>query len=456
MNWRNLWQRMTDLPSDVADAGTPKDEFQPQADAGKLVKLGGGLLLGGLAAFLLWATFAPLDQGIPAQGIVMVDTKRKIVQHLTGGLIEKVFVREGQQVNAGDVLIKLDEAQARADFESARQRYLGLRANEDRLIAEQTWQTKISFHPDIVAEKDSPQIRLHMQTQEQLLYSRRQALNSELASMNEAIQSQQEAAKGFSAQLQSRKQQISYVIEERGGLRELVAEGYAPRNKLLEVERMASEIEATISDLIANLAKAKRSAAELSLRKLQREQEFRKDVDTQLAELRKEVSADEERYRATRDALARTEIKAPTSGAVIGIATQTVGGVIAPGTRIMDIVPKDEVLMLEAQISPQLIDHVRVGQLADIHFSNFSQTPQLVVEGRLASISADLLTDPANNITYYLARISVTGDGLKTLGNHHLQPGMPADVVIKTGERSLMSYLLHPLLRRFSQALKEE
>jgi protease secretion system membrane fusion protein len=397
-----------------------------------------------------------LDEGIPAQGMVMIDTKRKTIQHLTGGLIDKVFVREGQRVSEGDVLIKLNEAQARAEFESARQRYLSLRANEDRLVAEQTAEASIKFHPDVLADKDSPQISQHMRTQEQLLNSRKLALRSELGAIGEAIHAQQEAAKGFAAQLESRKQQLAYLSEERSGLRDLVRDGYAPRNKLLEIERLASDIEATTSDLQANLAKVKRTVAELTLRKLQREQEFRKEVDTQLVEVRREVSADEERYKATRDALARTELRAPVSGAVVGIATQTVGGVIPPGMRIMDIIPGDEALMLEAQISPHLIDRVRIGQLADIRFSNFSLTPQLVVEGQLISVSADLLSDPVTNSSYYLARVSVTPNGQKMLGNRHLQPGMPVEIVIKTGERTLLSYLLHPLTRRLARAMKEE
>lgn len=454
MNLRNWWQRFTGTPEAKDENGA--SALEPQADIGHTVKLGAWWLLGGFGAFMLWAILAPLDEGVPAQGMVMVDTKRKIVQHLTGGLIEKVLVREGQLVNAGDVLIKLDEAQARAEFESARQRYLSFRANEDRLVAEQTGQAKINFHPDVLADKDSPLISQHMQTQEQLLTSRRLALRSELASIGEAMQAQQEAAKGFAEQLESRKQQMAFLNEERTGMRDLVKEGYAPRNKLLELERLAADIAATTSDLQANLAKSRRSAAELSLRKLQREQEFRKDVDTQLAEVRREVSADEERYKATRDALARTEIRAPASGAVIGIATQTVGGVIPQGTRIMDIIPSNETLMLEAQISPHLIDRLRVGQMADIRFSNFSSTPQLVVEGKLTSVSADLLTDPESKAGYYLARVAVTPNGLKTLGTHQLQPGMPVEIVVKTGERSLLSYLMHPLTRRLAQALKEE
>ena len=456
MNGFNLGKRMSDAAAVDDENQSEFADLQPRSDISRTVRVGGMLLLAGLVGFLLWAIFAPLDSGVPAQGLVMVDTKRKTIQHLTGGLIEKVMVREGQEVKVGDLLIKLDDGQARADYEAVRQRYLSLRAFEDRLLAEQGELAEIRFHPDVLAGKDDPLINQHMQTQERLLVSRRLALKSEIGALTEAMRSQEEAAKGFAAQLESRKQQSAFINEEREGLRDLVKEGYAPRNKLLEVERLAADIDATTSDLRANLARAKRSAAELALRKIQREQEYRKEVATQLAEVRREVSADEERYKAARDALGRTAIKAPVDGAVIGIANQTVGGVIPAGTRIMDIVPRDEALMLEAHIPPHLIDRVRVGQLADVRFSNFSQAPQLYVEGKLLSVSADLLTDPATNISYFLGRIAVTPDGLKTLGEHRLQPGMPVEIVIKTGERSLLEYLLHPLSRRLARAMKEE
>lgn len=456
MNWFNFGKRMSNAAAVDGENQAEFGDLQPRSDISRTVRVGGMLLLAGLLGFLLWAIFAPLDSGVPAQGVVMVDTKRKTIQHLTGGLIEKVMVREGQEVKAGDLLIELDDGQARADYEGVRQRYLSLRAFEDCLLAEQGELAEISFHPDVLAGKDDPLINQHMQTQERLLVSRRLALKSEIGALTEAMRSQEEAAKGFAAQLESRKQQSAFINEEREGLRDLVKEGYAPRNKLLEVERLAADIDATTSDLRANLARARRSAAELALRKIQREQEYRKEVATQLAEVRREVSADEERYKAAREALGRTEIKAPVDGAVIGITNQTVGGVIPAGTRIMDIVPRDEALMLEAHIPPHLIDRVRVGQFADIRFSNFSQAPQLYVEGKLLSVSADLLTDPATNVSYFLGRISVTPDGLKTLGEHRLQPGMPVEIVIKTGERSLLEYLLHPLTRRIAQSMKEE
>ena len=454
MGIRQWWSKV--LASSERSEVRPDGPPEPRGDIGPALWVGGMVLVLGFAAIILWSVLAPLDEGVPAMGSVVVDTKSKTIQHLTGGLVEKVLVREGQWVNTGDLLIKLNDGAARAEYEAARQRYLGLRAMEDRLVADKRGDSKINFHPDVLAGKADPLIGQHIQAQEQLIQSRRRALQSELSALGEAKQAQHEAEQGFRAQLESRLRQRRLIGEELEGLRALVAESYAPRNKLLELERSESDLESTISDLKANLAKAGRSAAELSLRKTQKQQEYFKEIDEQLAEVRREVSADEERYKSTRDALGRTEIRSPVSGAVVGIATQTIGGVIAPGARVMDIVPKDEVLMLEAQLPPNLVDRVHPGQKSDIRFSNFSLTPQLAIEGELVSVSADLLTDPVSHASYYLARVLVTKDGMKTLGSHRLQPGMPAEIVIKTGERSLFAYLLHPLTRRLAWALKEE
>jgi protease secretion system membrane fusion protein len=429
--------------------------MQPDADPGKPVRTGLTVLGVVLVAGMLWAVLAPLDEGVPTQGAVIVDTKSKTVQHQTGGIIAQVLVREAQQVKAGDGLIKLNDSLARANFESMRQRYLGLRAQQGRLQAEQTNARVISFHPDVMAAASDPVIREGMQVESRLFASRRQALASELLAMDEAMNGQEEAAAGFASQLASRKEQLGFVREEMSGLRGLVADGYAPRNKLLELERMAADLGATVGDLQANLAKARRSHAELVARKAQRQQEYRKEVDTQLAEIQREITADGEKLKAAEEELERTLIKAPATGAVVGIAAQTVGGVIQPGARIMDIVPADEMLVLETQIPPHVVDRVIPGQAADVRFNNFADTPQLVVEGRLISVSADLLTDPATHASYYLGRVAVTEQGLKELGNRRLRPGMPVEVVIRTGERSLLTYLTAPLVRRLSRALTE-
>jgi len=419
-------------------------------------RLGLWALAIGFGGFLLWAAFAPLDEGVPAAGIVAIDTKRKAVQHLSGGIVKEVLVREGDEVKEGQLLIRLDSAVAKANYESVRQRYLGLRAMQGRLLAEQGGLASISYHADLQAAASDPLIRQQMHNQEQLFMTRRSLLRSDLQSIEENIQGQEGLLQAYDGMLASRKSQLSLLNEELGNLRGLVKEGYAPRNRQLEMERMVADSSTAIADLVGNTIRGRRAIGELRQRALSRQQEYRKEVETQLAEVSREVLSDNEKLHAVTDDLGRTEIKAPASGQVVGLAVQTVGGVISPGQKLMDIVPKDASLLLEAHVAPHLIDRVRSELPVDVRFSSFAHSPQLVVGGKVVSISADLLVEPQTNVSYYLARIQVTPEGLKKLGTRQLQPGMPVEVIFKTGERSMLTYLLHPLTKRLAASMTEE
>lgn len=419
-------------------------------------RIGLWALLVGLGGFLLWAGFAPLDEGVPGQGMVTLDTKSKAVQHLSGGIVKEVLVREGDVVKEGQLLVKLDDAATRANFESVRQRYLGLRAMEGRLLAEQRALDKIDWHPDLRDALADLQVRQMAQTQEHLFDSRRRSLRADLQSIEESIQGQQGLLQAYSAMLVNRRNQLALLNEELRNTSELVKEGYAPRNRQLELERMVSESSTSIAELLGNTTRAERSISEMRQRAIVRQQEYRKEVQSQLAELDKEVQADAEKFRAIQGELGRVEIKAPTAGQVVGLAFQTVGGVIGPGQKLMDIVPTDQALLLEARVAPHLIDRVHAQLPVDVRFSSFSNSPQLMVQGQVTSVSGDLLIDSHTGAGYYLARVAVTSEGLKKLGKRQMQPGMPVEVIFRTGERSLLTYLLHPLTRRMAASMKEE
>jgi len=431
---------------------------QPPADTGRAARVGLWALGLGFGGFLLWASFAPLDEGVPSHGMVAIDTKRKAVQHLSGGIIQQVLVKEGELVKEGQPLIQLDAAVARANYESVRQRYLGLRAMQGRLLAEQSGAASIDFHPDLKVAASDPLIKSQMDTQEQLFRSRRASLRADLDGIEESIRGQQGQLQAYGAMLGSRRSQLALLQDELKNTRELVQEGYAPRNRQLELERMVAETQASIADLLGNTTRAQRAIGELRQRALGRQQEYRKEVEKDLADVTREVQSDAEKFVSVRADLERTEIRSPASGQVVGLAAQTVGGVVQPGQKLMDVVPTDEPLLLEARIEPHLIDKVRAGLPTDVRFTAFAHSPQLVVQGEVQSISHDLLTEQQGNaaVSYYLARVKVTPEGMKTLGSRQLQPGMPAEVIIKTGERSLLKYLLSPLSKRMAASLKEE
>jgi protease secretion system membrane fusion protein len=446
----------------VVVGSTPRAAADPLAaanDSKRPIRIGLWTLVLGLGGFVLWAAFAPLDEGVPAPGQVAIDTKRKTVQHLQGGIVQQVLVHEGQQVKDGQLLIKLDDATTRANYETVRQQYFMYRAVQNRLQAEQLDAGAVSYAPDLqAAAKHDPQIARQMATQNSLFNTRRNQLKADLQAFKESIAGQQAIIQANQQMLGSRKDQVRLLNEQLASTRDLVKDGYAPRNQQLDIERMIADTQAQQSQILGNIMSAQSAISELRQKALSRQGDYGKEVESQLADASREVESDEQKFKALSDDLARTEIKAPTAGQVVGLAVQTVGGVVAPGQKLMDIVPKDEALLLEAKIPPNLIDHVHAGLPVDVRFNAFAHSPMLVVDGKVVSVSGDLLSEPTNpNIQYYLARVALTADAYKKLGpERQLQPGMPVEVVLKTGERTLLTYLLHPLTKRMAASMKEE
>jgi protease secretion system membrane fusion protein len=431
--------------------------MRASSDTSAVARTGLWVLGLGFGGFLLWAALAPLDEGVPTQGMVTLDTKRKTVQHLSGGIVKEVLVHEGQQVKEGDALLRLDGAVAKANYEAVRQRYLGYRAMQSRLFAEQASSAAIDFHPDVKAAMNDPLIKQQVNTQQQLIQARRAALAADLQGIEESVQGLKEQLGSYQNILVQRRSQLALLNEELTNTRGMVKEGYAPRNRQLELERMVAESNAAIADLLGNSLRVNRQVAELSQRSLARKQEYRKEVESQLADVTREVQSDAEKFVAVTADLDRMEIKAPASGQVVGLTVQTVGAVLQPGQKLLDVVPDSQTLLLEAHIPPHLIDKMHAGLSTDVRFNSFANAPQLVVEGKVLSVSGDLLSDPAQpQFSYFLARVQVTPEGMKTLGKRQMQPGMPAEIVIKTGERSMLTYLLHPLVKRMASSLKEE
>jgi len=409
----------------------------------------------GFGGFLLWASLAPLDEGVPSDGMVVLDTKRKAVQHLSGGIVREVLVKEGDVVQEGQPLMMLDEAAVRASYEAVRQRYLNMRAMQARLLAERQRSPQLVFHRDLQEASQDPLIQTQMLVQSQLAQTRLSALRADVQAMEESILGLQAMIASYQSIQIQRRLQLGLLEEQLTQIRSLVQEGYAPRNQQLDLERSVAETRSALAELTGSLERASRSIAETRQRILARQQGFQQEVESQLTSVQQEVEAEGERYRAIRAELGRTEIRAPATGQVVGLAMQTVGGITQPGQKLMDIVPVDEPLLLETRIAPHLIDRVHAGLITDVRFSAFSHAPELVVEGEVVSVSKDLLVEP-NGVSYYLARVSITPNGMKSLGPRRIQPGMPAQVIVKTGERSMLTYLLAPLTRRLAASLKEE
>lgn len=429
--------------------------FVPDADYRRATRAGLWLLVAGFGSFLLWALLAPLDEGIPAPGGISFESSRKRVDHAAGGIIEKILVREGQQVESGQDLILLNEVQAQAALNATRKQWQIALATEARLIAERNGAAKMTLPPELSDTTDSDVVSA-VRAQSELFRARRSALSGELSIIRES-------ARGLEAQLKSldqlkagREKQIQLFAEQLASFTKLREQGFVSRNQLLEIERQLAEVQSRQSEDLANIAGINARLSEFRMRSAQREVEYRKEVETELSELQRELAALGERLAAQRDIHQRLTIQAPVAGTVMDLAYHTVGGTIKPGERILDIVPTGDALIFEAQLPPQYIDRIHADLPAEVLLDAFmARADQPVVKGRVAVVSGDVLTDARTGNRYYALRVTVSGEELAKLRGLQLRPGMQGTVMIRTGERSLMNYLLRPLLRRFSTALGE-
>lgn len=440
------------------EAITDVEEIAPSADTRGPIRLGFWVLVVGFGLFLAWAAWAPLDEGVAAPATVSVETRRKTIQHMQGGVIKKVAVTEGMEVKAGDLLVALEDAAGHANFESARQVYLAQRALESRLLAEASGAANVEFHSDLVKSTGDAIAAQHMAVQAQLFQARKAALAAELGAGQQIISGMEAQAASVHAMLESRRAQQALQTKQAAGVRALADEGFAPRNQALQLEQAQAELRTSLTDLEASQARSLSSAAETRLRLAQRRQEFLKEVSQQLYEVRREVQANKLRMDAISEEVERLQIKSPIAGQVIGLQLSGVGGVVTPGQRMMDILPRGESLLLDIKVPPQSIDRVKVGDSVEVRMSAFANSPQLVVDAKVVKLAGDAVIENVGNVptSFYIGRVEITPAGMKSLGSRQLQPGMSAEVLIRTGQRSLLTYLLHPMLKRMAASMKEE
>lgn len=396
------------------------------------------------AAFLAWAFLAPIDAGVTVQGSVTVLGNRKSVQHPTGGVVEEINVTEGAQVKQGDVLLRVNPLKIEAEMTGAELTYINLLASESRLKAERDNLGGINWSDELRKrfKPGDPRVEEAKKLQQQLFNSRRAEYSSQVASLNEQIN-------GLTAVLKSRQIQIKTLEDEMNNTRELAKNGFVPQNQANQAERAKSDIDSGIANTRAEIARA-------NLQISQARSAVLKDVDNQLQEIQKNRDAMSSRLDSAKFDRALSEIKAPVSGSVVGLKVFTVGGIITGGTVLMEVVPKDESLVVQARVPNSIIDKVRVGMPTDMRFTAFNQATTPVIPGVVKVLGAD--KEPGANPQegeFYLAQVETTPEGLAMLAGLKVQPGMSVDVIIKAGERSFMSYLLKPLSDRTARAFKE-
>lgn len=413
------------------------------------------LILVAFIGFFVWSVTAPLDGGVVLTGSVTVAGNRKSVQHLGGGVVQEILVREGSLVKEGDVVLKINPLSSEANLTSAELQYINLLATESRLLAERAG-TEIHWRPEIEKlAKTDMRVGEAKLLQMQLFGSRRSELDSQQRILNEQLNGQEAQARGLVKVIAEKRSQLSLVALEAKNTSQLAKEGYVPESRANEVLRAQSALESDMANLTAEVSRTNATIAATQFQKAQQRNAFVKDVDNQLSEIQKNREAFQSRMQSLTFDRSLTEVKSPVSGTVVGMKVNTVGGVITAGMVLMEIVPEDGGLIIEAQVPPASIDKVKIGLPVDVRFSAFNQNTTPVVEGVVKLVGADKLTAPTGGTEYYLAQVETTAEGRKRLGDHHIQPGMPADVIIKTGERSFMSYLLKPLTDRLARSFKD-
>lgn len=401
-----------------------------------------------------WAALAPLDSAASAQGVVTVQTYRKTVQHLEGGIVKDVLVHDGDIVKKGDPVIILDDSQLRAEYEMTRSQLIASKATEARLIAERDGLSAINF--DNIPELSTPRGIEARNGETQVFNARRGARMGQIGVLQERIGQLNQQIKGTDAMISTKDNLGKSYTGEIGELNELLAQGFVDKQRLLDQERKLDMLKSEVADHRSSIIKTRLQINETQLQLLQVTKDFNSDVVKQLAEVQTKSFDLQERTAAIEDRLSRVIIRAPDNGMVIGMTVHTIGGVVRAATPLLDVVPSVSDLIVEAHVQPADIDRIGVGKLAKIRFSAFNSATTPEIEGSVTHISADRFTDERTGLPYYLARIRVTEEGEKKLGDKKLQPGMPADVLINTGARTMLQYLLQPARNAISESMIEE
>lgn len=420
----------------------------------KTRRLGFGIVFVTFGLFGTWAAFAPLDGAVYAPGVVTVQTYRKTVQHLEGGIVKDVLAHDGDIVKKGDPLIILDDAQLRSEYEMTRNQLIAAKAMEARLIAERDNKSVITF--DQMYEPESPRGIEARAGETEVFNARRGARLGQIAVLQERIGQLNQQIKGTDTIIGTKQNLEQSYTGEIGDLNELLAQGFVDKQRMLEQQRKLDMLKSEVADHRSTITKTRLQINETQLQILQVNKDFNSDVVKQLSEIQTKAYDLQERTAALEDRLSRIIIRAPDDGMVIGMTVHTVGGVVRQATPLLDIVPSVSELIVEAQVAPQDINRIAIGKLADIRFSAFNSATTPVIEGSVTSISADRLTNEKTGQPYYLARVSVTEAGLKKLADRKLLAGMPADVLINTGERTMLQYLMQPAHNAISQSMIEE
>lgn len=404
--------------------------------------------------FGLWASLAQLGSGAIAAGQLQVDSNQKTVQHLEGGIIRRIHVRNGDVVPAGKILVELDDTRVRVEFDLLEQQHLANLGMKARLVAERDRKRSVKFPNTLTARRADPYVHEIIEGQQRLFDNRSNALRSQISLLNQRIGKTQEEIAALSAQQQADERQLELIDEEIDDLRKLYEAGLARKTRLLSLERTEAQLHGSIGNREALTARAEQTISETEFQKINLIEQSASEVEAELREVQNILEDLEDRLTAARDSLDRSQIRAPYAGRVYGLRFHTEGGVVGPAEPMMGIVPENDDLIVQVRIDPVDRDNVDVGAEASVRLTSFSQRTTKPIEGKLVDISADVIQGEGQP-PYYEARIELDRESLAKQPDLHLIQGMPATAVISTGDQTLLEYILAPISRSLDQALRE-
>jgi HlyD family type I secretion membrane fusion protein len=411
------------------------------------------LFFGGLVS---WAALAPLASAAIAPGTVTVDSNRKTVQHLEGGIIAELLVRNGDRVRPNQVLLRLEDVESRAEFELLHGQRYALLAQEARLVAERDGQDRIVCPPELAEEQANPKVSEILSGQQRILTSRNQVLTGQTAVLEQRIEQYAAEIVSLKAQLASGEVQLRLIAEELKDVGVLFEKGLEKKARLLALKREAARLKGMQGDYQGQITRAQQGIAETRMETLSLRERRDAEAVTELRDVQVDLADVTERLRTAASRLERTEILSPRDGLVMNLRYFTTGGVVEAGAPILDIVPADESLVIEAQLEPINIDEVHAGLAAEIRLKAYKQRVIPTVTGTVTQVSADALSDERTGRNYYTARVEIARPELDRLANIKLYPGMPVEVMIATGERTALDYLLAPVAESFTHAFREQ
>ncbi|MEI7840728.1 MAG: HlyD family type I secretion periplasmic adaptor subunit [Methylococcaceae bacterium] len=445
----------------VETAKIHPDKLKKEADVSLVTNdmpirtLGIAVVISTVGILGAWSYLAPISSSAAAPGFVTVKSHSKTVQHLDGGIVKELIAKDGDIVKEGDLLLILDGTEIKAQLEILRGQQITLAAQVARLNAERDRAGQVSYPKEVQNLNDARVIEAR-QGENQIFNARKNAHDGEVSVLNQRISQLNSRIQGLQGQKTSKQELHRSYADEAKDLRELLAEGFADKQRLRDMERNLAATTGEIASLSSEIASSEMQIGETRLQILQIQKQFQEEVADKLGEVQAQLYDINQRMTATNDKVSRIQIKSPAAGRVMGVSIYTVGGVITPGRPILDIVPQGEELVVEARVSPMDIDRVHVGLVAEVRFSAFKQALVPKTVGKLIGLSADKITDERTGQPYYSAKIELTPESYVKLGNMELLPGMPADVLINTGERTVFEYLLQPISNAWAKAMIED